>query len=62
MSASSSIAKSTADMLARLGIVEEETDETIYWIELLVDAEIVQRQRVNDLLCEVNEILAMTVA
>jgi len=55
-------ARSPADMLAKLGIVEEEADETIYWIELLVEAEIIQRQRVDDLLCEVNEILAMTVA
>ncbi len=55
-------AKSTADMLAKLGIVEEEADESLYWIELLVDAEIIQQERVNDLLCEIHEAPAMTVA
>lgn len=30
--------KSTADVLAKLAIVEEEADETIYWLELLVEA------------------------
>jgi len=30
--------KSTADVLAKLAIVEEEADETIYWLELLIEA------------------------
>ena len=45
-----------------MGIVEEEADETVYWIELLIDAGIVQLTRVKDLLREADEILAITVS
>jgi four helix bundle protein len=31
-------AKSQADFIAKMGIVEEEADETIYWMELLVES------------------------
>jgi four helix bundle protein len=54
--------KSTADVLAKLAIVEEEADETVYWLELLVEAKIVPESRVTPLLKESNEIVAMTVA
>jgi four helix bundle protein len=55
-------AKSTADMIAKLGTVEEEADESLYWMELLVDAEIMPVARLAGLMQETNEILAMTVA
>jgi four helix bundle protein len=55
-------AKSTADVLAKLAIVEEEADETIYWLELLVEAKIVAETRVMEIMKESNEIVAMTVA
>jgi four helix bundle protein len=54
--------KSTADVLAKLAIVEEEADETIYWLELLVEAKIVPNTRVTEVMKETNEIVAMTVA
>jgi four helix bundle protein len=54
--------KSTADVLAKLAIVEEEADETIYWLELLVQAKIVSRDKVQPLIKEADEIVAMTVA
>jgi four helix bundle protein len=54
--------KSPADVLAKLAIVEEEADETIYWLELLVEAGIVPESRVTHLLRESHEIVAMTVA
>jgi len=54
--------KSTADVLAKLAIVEEEADETIYWLELLVEAKVIENQRVLELLKETDEIVAMTVA
>jgi four helix bundle protein len=54
--------KSTADVIAKLAIVEEEADETVYWLELLVEAEILPESRVSPLLKESNEIVAMTVA
>jgi len=54
--------KSTADVLAKLAIVEEEADETGYWLELLIEASIVPQSQLADLLKETNEIVAMTVA
>jgi four helix bundle protein len=54
--------KSTADVLAKLAIVEEEADETIYWLELLVRAKIVSLETVQDVIKEADEIVAMTVA
>src|SRR5262249_16120819 len=54
--------KSRADMIAKLAIVEEEADETLYWIELLIEARFLPAQRCAELLDELNQILAMTVA
>ena len=54
--------RSKADVIAKLAIVEEEADETTYWIELLVESHIVSPSQVNGLLKETNEIIAMTVA
>ena len=45
-----------------MGIVEEECDESAYWIELLVEAGIVKESRVSSLLNEAEEILSMVVA
>ncbi|MBE9139405.1 four helix bundle protein [Nodosilinea sp. LEGE 07088] len=55
-------AKSLPDLIAKLGIVEEEADECLYWIELLVEAGEVPENQVKSLMAETNEILAMTVA
>ncbi len=49
-------------MIAKLAIVEEEADESIYWIELLIEAEIVPANRLSALLDELNQIVALTVA
>ena len=54
--------KSAADVIAKLAIVEEEADETIYWLELLVEAKIIPQARVAEVMKESNEIVAMTVA
>ncbi len=55
-------AKSTADILHKLAIVEEEADETLYWLELLVEAALISETKLKSLILEVNEITAMTVA
>jgi four helix bundle protein len=55
-------AKSTADILHKLAIVEEEADETLYWLELLVEAELVPEAKLKSLMLEVDEIIAMIVA
>ncbi|HEY9610056.1 four helix bundle protein [Allocoleopsis sp.] len=54
--------KSLADVVAKLSIVEEEADESLYWIELLIESELVSADKLKSLMLEVNEIIAMTVA
>jgi four helix bundle protein len=54
--------KSTADVIAKLRIVEEEADESAYWMELLIESGLVPEARLSGLLQETNEIIAMTVA
>ncbi len=54
--------KSISDVVAKLGIVEEEADESIYWMELLIDAGVIAPNRVDAIKKEANELLAMTVA
>jgi len=43
-------------------IVEEEIDESIYWLELLVESKIIDIEGVQALIKEANELLAITVA
>jgi four helix bundle protein len=54
--------KSKADVISKLAIVEEEADESIYWLELLVESKIVEPSLVDSLFRETNEIVAMVVA
>ena len=54
--------KSTADVIAKLRIVEEEADESAYWMELIIESGLVSEARLSELMQETNEIIAMTVA
>jgi four helix bundle protein len=55
-------AKSPADFIAKMGIVEEEADETIYWIEMLIESGLIEKDRVAGLLDEANQIVAIVVS
>jgi four helix bundle protein len=55
-------ARSVADMISKLGVVEEEADESLYWMELLIEAKLLQEAQLKDVMKEADEILAMTVA
>jgi four helix bundle protein len=55
-------ARSNAEFRAKLGIVEEETDESVFWIEMLVDAHLVKASRVEGLMDEGNQLTAIWVA
>ena len=55
-------AKSSADMINKMKIVEEESDETEYWLEILVEAGLVPQNQIASIYKETDEILAMTVA
>ncbi|MGC9454176.1 MAG: four helix bundle protein [Phycisphaerae bacterium] len=54
--------RSRAEFIAKLGIVEEEADETSFWIGMTRDSGLVKPQQVRDLLTEADEIVAMIVA
>ena len=54
--------RSQAEFIAKLGIVEEEADESIYWFELLIETGLIPEAMLKDLIREANEITAMVVA
>ena len=55
-------AKSSADFINKLAIVEEEADESIYWMELLIEAQIVKENLLKNLIDEGNQILSIVVS
>ena len=55
-------ARSKAEFTAKLGVVVEEIDETVFWMELLVETEIVPTAKLNQLISEANELLAIFAA
>ena len=55
-------AQSTRDMLAKLADVEEETDETLYWLEMLVAARIMPATKLAALSADVEAVLKMVIA
>lgn len=54
--------KSTADVIHKLAIVEEEADESLYWLELLIESNIISENKLSALMNEISEIVAMTVS
>lgn len=54
--------KSKADFVAKLGIVEEEADESCYWLELLIEGKLAEKERSELLLKEANELTAIIVS
>ena len=54
--------KSTADILHKLAIVEEEADESLYWLELLIESNIVSENKLSALMNDINQIVAMIVS
>ena len=55
-------ARSTADFIAKMGIVEEEADETLFWLELLEESGLVPAAKLTAIKREVDELIAITVA
>lgn len=55
-------AKSTADFISKMGTVEEEADECMYWMELLSEAKLVHAEKLQSLMAEANELVAITVS
>jgi len=55
-------AKSRADFISKMGTVEEECDESLYWMELLIEAGKIPSRRLAALMQEGSEIVAIVVA
>lgn len=54
--------RSKAEFAAKLSIVIEEADESCYWLELIIEGELLPKERVDELLDEANQITAIMVA
>ena len=55
-------ARSRAEFISKIGVAVEEADETVFWLEILVETAIVPRARMDQLLAEANELLAILAA
>src|SRR3989454_3363265 len=55
-------ARSRREFLAKLGIVEEEADESAFWLELLLEGGLVNSARVAELRDEAKQLVAITIA
>lgn len=54
--------RSKPEFIAKLGIVEEEADESAYWMELIIESGLMERKLVEPLMQEANELVAMMAA
>ena len=52
-------ARSRADFISKIGVVTEEADESVFWIELLSDLNIMKKERLEGLLQESRELTAI---
>ena len=55
-------ARSRAEFIAKIGLVEEEADETAFWLEIVVDANIRTEKQIAPLQKEANELVAIMAA
>jgi four helix bundle protein len=55
-------ARSPAEFISKMGIVEQELDETQLWLELLVESGVIAKSKMRDLLSETDELLRITVS
>jgi len=55
-------ARSRAEFIAKIGVVEEEADETAFWLELIVDSSIRTEKQIGPLRKEANELVAIMAA
>ena len=55
-------AKSRADFISKMGTVEEEADESIYWMEMLLSVSLLKKARLADLLNEASQLVAIAVS
>jgi four helix bundle protein len=54
--------RSKAEFIAKMGIVEEEADETLFWLEVIENIEIFKKDSISSLMKECNQILSIVVS
>ena len=54
--------RSKAEFISKLGIVEEEADETLFWLELAIETRLVPEKKLKLLMQETEELLKITVS
>lgn len=54
--------RSRAEFIAKIGVVEEEADESAFWMELIIDGSLLPAPKVSSLLQEANELTAIMAA
>jgi len=54
--------RSRAEFVAKIGVVEEEADETALWLELIIEDKILPEKKIVSLLVEANELVAIMAA
>lgn len=52
-------ARSKPDFISKIGIAEEEADETLFWLQMIVKADLMPEKKLNALLKEAEEIVAI---
>jgi four helix bundle protein len=52
-------ARSKAEFISKLGTVEEEADETVFWLELIIEGELLSEKQIRPLLSEASEFVAI---
>ena len=55
-------ARSKAEFISKLSIVEEEADETLFWLKIIDEMEILKKESIDSLMKESDEIIAIIVA
>jgi four helix bundle protein len=55
-------ARSTADFIPKITIVEEECDESLFWLELILESKLLKKDRLTDLIKEADELTAIFTA
>jgi four helix bundle protein len=54
--------RTKAEFLAKLGVALEEADETVFWLEMLIESGIVKQAKLEDLLSEATQLVAIFTA
>ena len=55
-------ARSKAEFIAKIGVVVEEADETVFWLEMLADSGLVSPTKLQNLMAEAIQLLAIFTA